>query len=114
MNSYKTNATFLDRMIRSGHFPAHRFVQRAIATLSGSLFLGFSAAILFAHTQVALAQTESVLTGSALYPTARTVPILSGMVGDVPDGNHRDAEFGVRPCVTAFDTVEHKPVIRPS
>ena len=61
MNSYKTDATFLDRMIRSGHFPAYRFVQRAIATLSGSLFLGFLAALLFAHTQVALAQTESVL-----------------------------------------------------
>jgi uncharacterized repeat protein (TIGR03803 family) len=61
MNSHKTNFTFLDRMIRSWHFPAHRFVQRAVATLSGSLFLGFSAALLFAHTQVALAQTESVL-----------------------------------------------------
>jgi len=28
------------------------------------------------------------------------------MVGDVPDGNHRDAQFGVRSGVTAFDTVE--------
>jgi uncharacterized repeat protein (TIGR03803 family) len=36
-------------------------VKRTLATLSGSLFLGFSAALLFAHTQVALAQTESVL-----------------------------------------------------
>ena len=60
MNSHKTDAISLDRMIRSGRFPAYRFVQRAIA-LSGSLFLGFSAALLFAHTQVALAQTESVL-----------------------------------------------------
>lgn len=61
MNSNKTDATFLDRMIRFGRFPAHRFVQRAIATFSGSLFLGFSAALLFAHARVALAQSESVL-----------------------------------------------------
>jgi uncharacterized repeat protein (TIGR03803 family) len=61
MNSRKTDAIFLDRMIRSGHFPAHHFVQRAIATLSGSLFLGLLAALLFTDTQVALAQTESVL-----------------------------------------------------
>src|SRR5262249_28443463 len=31
---------------------------------------------------------------------------LSVMVGDVPDGNHRHARFGVRSGVTAFDTVE--------
>jgi hypothetical protein len=28
------------------------------------------------------------------------------VVGDVPDSNDRDAEFGVRSGVTAFDTVE--------
>ena len=31
---------------------------------------------------------------------------LSVMVGNVPDGNHRDAEFGVRSGVAAFDAVE--------
>jgi len=77
MNSQKAIATFLDRTIRTKRFPTRRFVQRAIATLRGSLFLGFLAAILFAHTRVALAQTESVLTASAPCPTARTVPILS-------------------------------------
>ena len=59
MNLY--NATFRDHMIKSGHFPAHRFVQSVISTLGGSLFLPFLAALLFAHTQVALAQTERVL-----------------------------------------------------
>jgi uncharacterized repeat protein (TIGR03803 family) len=61
MNSRKADSTFLDRIIRSGHFPAQCVVQRAIASLSGSLFLGLSAALLFAHTQVALAQSERVL-----------------------------------------------------
>jgi uncharacterized repeat protein (TIGR03803 family) len=61
MNSYKTDANFCDRMINSRHFSVDRFVQRVIATLSGSLFLAFSAVLLFTPTQVALAQTESVL-----------------------------------------------------
>jgi uncharacterized repeat protein (TIGR03803 family) len=66
MNSHKTDATSLECIIKerinsSGRFPARRSLQRAIATLSSRLFLGFSAAILFAHTQVALAQTESVV-----------------------------------------------------
>jgi uncharacterized repeat protein (TIGR03803 family) len=59
VNSHKTEATFLDCTIRSGRFPARRVAQRAFTTLKGSLFLGFWAAFLFAHT--ALAQTESVL-----------------------------------------------------
>src|SRR5207244_10493285 len=37
---------------------------------------------------------------------AQILDKLSVMVGDVPDGNHRDAEFVVRSGVTAFDTVE--------
>src|SRR5207302_3903365 len=37
---------------------------------------------------------------------AQILDKLSVMVGDVPDGNHRDAEFGVRSGVKAFDTVE--------
>jgi uncharacterized repeat protein (TIGR03803 family) len=71
MNSHKTDATFLDRIIRAriisariirtGRFPPHRLLHRIIRTLSGSLFLGFSAALLFAHPQVAMAQTESVV-----------------------------------------------------
>ena len=37
---------------------------------------------------------------------AQVLDKLSVMVGDVPDGNDRDTQFGVRPGVTAFDTVE--------
>jgi hypothetical protein len=61
MNSHKTGAAFLDRIIRVGRFSALKFLQRAIVTLSGSLFFGFTAAILLVRPQVALAQTETVL-----------------------------------------------------
>jgi uncharacterized repeat protein (TIGR03803 family) len=61
MNSHKKDAIFLDRIVRSERFPAHRSLQRAIAGLSGSLFLGFLGALLFAHADVVQAQTESVL-----------------------------------------------------
>jgi hypothetical protein len=37
---------------------------------------------------------------------AQVLDKLSVMVGDVPDGNHGDAEFGVRSGIAAFDTVE--------
>src|ERR1700727_2197182 len=37
---------------------------------------------------------------------AQVLDQLSVVVGDVPDGNNSDAEFGVRSGVTAFDTVE--------
>jgi uncharacterized repeat protein (TIGR03803 family) len=56
MNSYET-----DRMIRSTRFPAHRFTGRVVPTLRGSLFLAFSLALLFAVSEVALAQGEKVL-----------------------------------------------------
>lgn len=61
MNSSKTDGTFLDRMLGLWGFPAHRFVQCVIPTVRGTLFCAFSAALLFAHSQVALAQTEKVL-----------------------------------------------------
>jgi len=37
---------------------------------------------------------------------AQVLDKLSVVVGDMPDGNHRDAEFGVRSGVTTFHTVE--------
>src|SRR6266481_7357001 len=37
---------------------------------------------------------------------AQILDKLSVVVGDVPDSNDRDAEFGVRPGVTTFDTVK--------
>ncbi len=37
---------------------------------------------------------------------AQVLDKLSVVVGDVPDSNDRDAEFGVRSGVTTFDTVE--------
>jgi len=61
MNSHKTGATFLDRIIRSLRFPAHSFVHCAIPILRGTLFCACSAAIFFAYSQVALAQSERVL-----------------------------------------------------
>jgi uncharacterized repeat protein (TIGR03803 family) len=61
VNSHKIDATFLDRTIRSRRFPAQRIIQRAFRTLSCSLFLGFCAALLVAHTEAAPAQSESVL-----------------------------------------------------
>jgi uncharacterized repeat protein (TIGR03803 family) len=61
MNSSETDATLLNRMFTSLRFPASRSIQCVIPTLRSTFFYAFSAVLLFAHSQVALAQTEKVL-----------------------------------------------------